>query len=90
MLHVKKWELLIIIFAKYEYVIGIEQWLFHSTHYFVLLINDVYLPELLPNPEHAKYLLYDNLILGKECDPIPPPPPSPFSYFPDDAGMRLL
>jgi hypothetical protein len=35
-------------------------------------------------------LLYDNLILGEECDPIPPPPPSPFSHFPDDAGMRLL
>jgi hypothetical protein len=37
---------------------------------FILLIIDVYLPELLPNPVPAKYLLYDNLILGEECDLI--------------------
>jgi hypothetical protein len=42
--------------------------------FYILLINYVYLPYNLTNPEYAKCLLYDNLILGEECDPIPPPP----------------
>ncbi len=54
--------------CKYDYS---KQYLF-----FILLINDVYLPELLLNPVPAKYLLYDNFILGKECDPIPHHPPT--------------